>query len=316
MSDAPFIHDLAICDTCEVGARTRVWPWAHVFPGARIGADCNICEHVLVEDDVVVGDRVTIKSGVQLWNGIVIGDDVFIGPNATFTNDPFPRSRHPVTERVVTRIDDGASVGANATVLPGVRVGRAAMIGAGSVVTRDVPPNAIIAGNPARITGYVGAEPEASEGAIDAARQPASSTALSVGGAAVLRLRRFGDLRGELAVAELPADLPFMPSRVFLVFDVPSAMVRGEHAHRQCEQVLMCIHGHVTVVLDDGASRVEVSLDSPEFALHIPAMLWATQYRHSPDATLLVFASHAYDPEDYIRDYEEFLALCEKRTTG
>jgi UDP-2-acetamido-3-amino-2,3-dideoxy-glucuronate N-acetyltransferase len=146
-----FVHPQGICETSEVGEGTRIWAFAHVRAGARIGADCNI-----VENDVIVGDRVTVKNGVQLWDGLRVGDDVFIGPNATFTNDPFPRSKSREWKVAVTRVEGGASIGANATILPGVTIGARAMVGAGSVVTRDVPAHSIVTGNPARMTGSVG----------------------------------------------------------------------------------------------------------------------------------------------------------------
>ena len=122
-----FVHEHAVCESREVGEGTRIWAFAHVLPGARIGRDCNICDHVFIENDVVVGDRVTIKSGVQLWDGIRVEDDVFIGPNATFTNDRFPRSKqHKPAE--LTRICHGASLSANCTLLPGLVIGRDAMV--------------------------------------------------------------------------------------------------------------------------------------------------------------------------------------------
>lgn len=152
-----FVHPQGLCETAAVGEGTRIWAFTHVLAGARIGADCNICDHVFIENDVVVGDRVTVKSGVQLWDGLRLGDDVFVGPNATFTNDPFPRSKSYDHEIPVTRVEEGASIGANATILPGLTIGTRAMIGAGSVVTHDVPAGAIVAGNPARVVGSVGA---------------------------------------------------------------------------------------------------------------------------------------------------------------
>ena len=148
---AVYVHPEALCESDQVGARTRIWAFVHVLPGARIGADCNICDHVFIEGDVVVGDRVTVKSGVQLWDGVHLGDDVFVGPNATFSNDSFPRSRHRPDRFLETFIEEGASIGANATVLPGVTVGSLSMVGAGSVVTRDVPPRSLVVGNPARV---------------------------------------------------------------------------------------------------------------------------------------------------------------------
>jgi UDP-2-acetamido-3-amino-2,3-dideoxy-glucuronate N-acetyltransferase len=144
------VHPSALCESDTIGPRTRVWAFAHVMAGAVIGADCNICDHTFIEGDVVVGDRVTIKSGVYLWDGLRVEDDVFIGPQATFTNDPFPRSRQPF-ERTRTVIHRGASIGAGAVVLPGLSIGERALVGAGAVVTKDVPSDAVVAGNPARI---------------------------------------------------------------------------------------------------------------------------------------------------------------------
>ncbi len=157
MTDA-FIHPDARCESDTVGAGTRIWAFAHVLPGARIGEDCNICDGVFVEGEAVIGDRVTVKNGVQIWDGIQLGDDVFVGPNATFTNDPFPRSRVYDHEVPVTIVEDGASIGGNATILPGRRIGRRAMVGAGAVVTKDVPDFAIVVGNPARVIGSVDPE--------------------------------------------------------------------------------------------------------------------------------------------------------------
>jgi acetyltransferase-like isoleucine patch superfamily enzyme len=150
-----FVHPQALCETTSVGTGSRIWAFAYVLDGARIGCDANICSHVFIEEDVVIGDRVTIKSGVQLWNGVRLEDDVFIGPNATFTNDLFPRSKSRPERFVKTVVAKGASIGANATILAGVTIGRGAMVGAGSVVTRSVPPNAVVMGNPARIQRYV-----------------------------------------------------------------------------------------------------------------------------------------------------------------
>ncbi len=154
MPDAPFIHDHALVETDSIGPGTRIWAFAHVLPGAVIGADCNICDHTFVEGDVVVGDRVTLKSGVFLWDGLRVEDDVFIGPQATFTNDPFPRSRRPF-HGAVTTLRTGASIGAGAVILPGVTVGERAMVGAGAVVTKDVPADSVVVGNPARVVRTV-----------------------------------------------------------------------------------------------------------------------------------------------------------------
>ena len=145
-----FVHERALVESDTIGPGTRIWAFAHVMPGAVVGADCNICDHTYIEGDVVLGDRVTVKSGVYLWDGLRIEDDVFIGPQATFTNDPFPRSRQPF-ECPITTVRAGASIGAGAIVLPGVTVGERAMVGAGAVVTRDVEPDVVVIGNPARV---------------------------------------------------------------------------------------------------------------------------------------------------------------------
>lgn len=163
-ASAFFQHPQSLVETERVGQGTRVWAFTHILPGAVIGEDCNICDHVFVENDVVVGNRVTVKSGVQLWDGVRLEDDVFIGPNATFTNDLFPRSKQYPEAFNRTLVEKGASIGANATLLAGIRIGSNAMVGAGAVVTKDVPPNAIVMGNPARIKGYVdSAEKQAHE---------------------------------------------------------------------------------------------------------------------------------------------------------
>lgn len=144
------IHSHALVEEgAVIGPHTRVWAFVHILPGARIGAECNICDHVFIENDVIVGDRVTIKSGVQLWDGLRLADDVFVGPNATFTNDRFPRSKQWPAAFPETRIMRGASIGANATILPGITIGEKAMVGAGAVVIEDVPPFTVVAGNPA-----------------------------------------------------------------------------------------------------------------------------------------------------------------------
>ncbi|MEP7205980.1 MAG: acyltransferase, partial [Casimicrobiaceae bacterium] len=180
---AAFLHPQALCESPDVGDGTRVWAFAHVLPGARIGRDCNICDHVFIENDVAVGDRVTVKCGVQLWDGITLEDDVFVGPNATFTNDPFPRSRQRPPAFLRTTVAHHASIGANATILPGITIGPHAMVGAGAVVMRSVPPHAIVVGNPARIVGYVDAgppAPPASTPAQDLVPSAPGSEALSV----------------------------------------------------------------------------------------------------------------------------------------
>lgn len=148
-----FVHKLADVASCEIGEGTRVWQFTVILKGAQIGNDCNICAHTLIESDVIIGNRVTIKSGVYIWDGTRIEDDVFLGPNATLTNDLMPRSKQYPDVFSGIRLKKGASIGANATLLPGITIGEEAMIGA--VVTKDVPDYAVVVGNLAKITRYI-----------------------------------------------------------------------------------------------------------------------------------------------------------------
>lgn len=306
-----FVHEQALCETERVGAGTRIWAFAHVLEGAVVGADCNLCDGVFVEGGAVVGDRVTIKCGVQLWDGVTLEDDVFVGPNATFTNDPMPRSRQWLDDYPRTVVRRGASIGANATILPGIEIGPGAMVGAGAVVTRAVPANAVVAGNPARIQGYAGADGQVAERLAAPSLEPGVMP-LDVRGVHLRRFDGFTDLRGSLAVGEMPGEgIPFEPRRWFVVYDVPSREVRGEHAHRRCHQFLVCVHGAVRVVADDGERRAEVELDDPTLGIYLPPLVWGSQFRYEPDAVLLVLASEPYDPDDYIRDYGQFLEAVE-----
>ena len=151
------IHPLSDVQSPSIGAGTKVWQFVVILPGAVIGNDCNICAHTFIENEVVLGHRVTVKSGVYLWDGLTIEDDVFIGPCVAFSNDKYPRSKVYPDAFAQTLVKRGASIGANATVLPGIVLGENCMVGAGAVVTRDVPDNAVVAGNPARIVRYIDA---------------------------------------------------------------------------------------------------------------------------------------------------------------
>lgn len=311
-----FVHEKALCESSSIGENTRVWAFAHVLPGARIGAGCNICDGVFIEDDVVVGDNVTVKCGVQLWNGVSLENNVFVGPNATFTNDIKPRSKVYPEAFLRTVVEQGASIGANATILPGVRIGRNAMIGAGAVVTRSVPPNAIVVGNPAKIIGY--ADAGSGSGSVEedaiASAKPGVRTC-SVRGVQLHTFNAIPDMRGSLSVGEFEREIPFSPKRYFLVYDVPTAETRGEHAHFNCHQFLIAVKGSVHVVADDGSRREEFVLDQPNVGLYLPPMTWGIQYKYSEDAVLLVFASDFYDADDYIRRYDAFLDEIRKVNT-
>ena len=150
-----FIHPLSDVSSEKIGENTRIWQFSVILEQAIIGKNCNICAHTLIENDVIVGNNVTIKSGVFLWDGITIEDDVFIGPNATFTNDKKPKSKNYPDDFLSTLIEKGASIGANATILPGLKIGQYSLVGAGAVVTKDVAEFSIVAGNPAKVIGQV-----------------------------------------------------------------------------------------------------------------------------------------------------------------
>lgn len=243
-----------------------------------IPADCIVPEGTTILENVSFGMRVVLAG-----HGIILRENV--------------------------RLDAACVIG------EGVTVGQGAWVRAGAVVLRSVPPNAIVEGNPATVVGYVNRTdlerrpdprlvvPQTFDGLKRPARVP-----LDVGKSSLFLMRRVTDTRGALTVGELPHELPFSPARYFAVFDVPSVELRGEHAHKRCEQFLVCLHGSCRILLDDGENRCEVSLDRPDIGVHMPAMIWGTQYRYSPDAVLLVFASRPYEADDYLRTYDEFLA--------
>lgn len=303
-----FVHPLADVHATQIGSETRIWQFCVVLPGAKIGANGNICAHVLIENDVVVGNNVTIKSGVQLWDGLRIEDNVFIGPNVTFTNDLYPRSKVYCDQFLQTIVKAKASIGANATILPGVTIAENAMVGAGAVVTRDVPPNAIVQGVPARIVGYVDIKSlDTLHTRLTDSRKPPYMEETAVSGVTIHKFSSVTDIRGSLTVGEFEQHIPFEVKRYFMVYDVPSKEIRGEHAHRVCQQFLICARGSCSVLADDGLNRTEVLLDSVDKGIYLPPMIWGVQYKYSADALLLVFASHTYDAADYIRSYTEFL---------
>ncbi len=302
-----FTHELSDVQSTNIGCGTKIWQFVIVLKKAVIGEDCNICSHCFIENDVVIGNRVTVKCGVQIWDGVRIQDDVFIGSNVTFTNDLFPRSKkHPECFTPII-VQSGASIGANATILAGTTIGRNAMIGAGAVVTRNVPHNAIVVGNPAQITGYVSTQQKQQKTLSDNKFGVFGQSAVS--GVQFLHLPVIPDMRGSLSFAEYGQYLPFIPKRFFLVYDVQSREVRGEHAHKELHQFLVCVKGSCSVMVDDGHNREEYVLNTPSAALLIPPMVWGVQYKYTPDAVLMVLASDVYNANDYIRDYNEFISL-------
>jgi hypothetical protein len=247
----------------------------------HIPADAVIAPDAQIADSVVIAPRV-----------VLAGPQIVLRENA--------------------RLDAACVIGEQVT------IGQGAWVRAGAVVLRSVPPFAIVEGNPAQVVGYVtpaegGARP--APRLIDVASykdlpRPAR-VPLGVGESALYLMRRVTDARGALSVGEVPTEVPFAPARYFVVFDVPSTELRGEHAHKHCAQFLICVHGSCRVLLDDGTNRCEVTLDRPDTGVFMPPMIWGTQYRYSRDAVLLVFASRPYEAEDYLRSYDDFLAYRE-----
>lgn len=246
----------------------------------NIAADCIVPASAVLHEDAVLANRV-----------VLAGDNITIGPGA--------------------RLDAASVIGEN------VDIGQGAWVRAGAVVLTSVPPNAIVEGNPAQVVGY-----RNSTGAlysqlsaprlldihdfVDAPRP--SQIPLGIGNSALYLMRKISDARGSLTVGEVPTEVPFVPKRYFVAFDVPSVKLRGEHAHKHCQQFLICVHGSCQVLLDDGEQRCEITLDRPDMGVFMPEMIWGTQYRYSEDAVLLVFASRPYEADDYLRTYDDFLA--------
>lgn len=156
-NEGVFVHPRGLCESDQVGAGTRIWAFAHVLPGAVIGADCNVCDHAFVEGGAVIGDRVTIKNAVLVWDGVTVEDDAFLGPNVVFTNDLRPRAhlRKRRDQLLPTLVQRGATLGAGVTVVCGTTIGEHAFVAAGAVVISDVPAYGLVVGNPGRVVGRV-----------------------------------------------------------------------------------------------------------------------------------------------------------------
>jgi UDP-2-acetamido-3-amino-2,3-dideoxy-glucuronate N-acetyltransferase len=239
-----------------------------------------------------------VREFASLDGDVTLADGVTVGPGARLLG--------------AVRVGRDARIGANATVLGDAEVGRGAVVEPGSVVDSDVPAHAVVRGQPARIVGYVDTLPMPSESDLLEPTALDAPSATAVSGVVLHPLTRGRDLRGNLAALEF-ADMPFVPRRVFTVYGVPNESVRGAHAHRACGQLLVCVSGEVSSVADDGRSRQEFRLTSPDVGVYIPPMVWSMQYRYTRDAVLVVLAELPYDPDDYIRDYEEFLELVAAR---
>lgn len=251
-----------------------------------------ICRTEAIGEDVRIGAFAVVEEAAEIGDGATVGSHAVVGAGA--------------------RVGVGATVGAGAIVAAGIEIGQDAVVAEGSVVHRSVPRATVVKGNPAQISGYVGlgtgVPMEPVRQRSDRAQEAPAILDAEVAGVQVHRLPAVSDLRGALVAGELEGRLPFVARRFFIVHDVPGAEVRGEHAHYVCHQFLICVSGQVHVITDDGTRREEFVLDDNRTGIYLPPMVWGTQYRYSSDCSLLVLASHPYDPDDYIRDYDLFLS--------
>ncbi len=280
---------------------TAIDETSRLGPGVRLGRNVEIGPFAFLDGAISIGDGARLCGGVVFDGALTIGARCHIESGVALTR--------PNGDCAPVVIGEGVYIGAGSVLSAGVRIGMGARIAAGTVITRDVPPYALVSGNPAVIGGYLQSEARGPIPAAGAAPERAVGAHIcSVAGVTIHTLRRHEDLRGALCAGEFPRDIPFEPKRYFLVFDVPSSETRGEHAHRVCEQYLTCVSGSIAVVVDDGENREEIELRHPTQGIYIPPGVWGIQYKFSADAVLLVFASHAYDSDDYIRNYSDFLA--------
>lgn len=269
-------------------------------PGSEIHATAAIDVHASLGAGVRIGAFVHVPATVTVGDRAIIEDSVCFAAAPDDYDEP------------LTVLREGCRIGAGAVLAAGVTIGAGAVVRPGSVVTMSVPSHAVVDGNPAKVVNYL--TTATSSPATDTSQLASAGSAAieQVSGVKVLQLKSVEDMRGTLTVGEFGAGLPFIPQRVFYVYDAPSSRLRGEHAHYECEQLLVCVKGSLHVLADDGRQRGEVVLDNPAKALYLPPMVWGVQYRPSADALLLVLASHPYDPDDYIRDYDDYLrALAE-----
>jgi acetyltransferase-like isoleucine patch superfamily enzyme/dTDP-4-dehydrorhamnose 3,5-epimerase-like enzyme len=262
--------------------KPTISPHAYVSELAEIGADCSI------------------DAGAYLPRNVRTGSHVTIGPNVTFEGAGNAASGHDIV------VGENVSIGAGAVICAGLTIASGSRVSPGAVVNRSVPQGAIVEGNPAQIVGYVDAQRQP---LFPVKQAPDQDEELPVKGVRIVNFPVIPDLRGMLTVGEFEKQIPFVAKRYFMVYGVPNREVRGEHAHLECHQFLICVHGSCTVVADDGYRKAEIMLDSPSKGVYLPPLTWGIQYKYSDDALLLVFASHYYEAEDYVRNYDSFLKI-------
>ncbi len=273
--------------------------------GTGIVSEVSADPGVVAPADFVLGAGCSVGAYAFIGPGCVAEDNVQIGARATVLA-PEPTS-DVAAQRLL--VQSGATIGAGAVVCGANVIGRGARIEPGAVVTSDVPPHAVVAGNPSHVTGYVSAAAGGAPGRpIEMVHAPKEVGAVVLpNGVSVIRFPEVIDLRGQLTFGEVDGQLPFAVDRFFLVYGVASQELRGEHAHRSCHQLIIATTGAVSVLTDNGSELIEVRIDEPTIGVHLPPMVWGVQFRHTADAVLMVLASDRYDADDYIRDYDEFI---------
>lgn len=283
-----------------------------VHSGAQVAGNSQLGDFVVVYPGAIIGENSVVEGFTQVWSGVQLDAGAHLSSGVTLE-----RGLDNAPADIV--FGSACQIGAGATVRRGVKIGAGAVVEAGALVAQSVPPHAIVAGVPARIIGYVektqgaGARPWHKQAQFP---ETQSVVQLGVGNVSLHRAKMVRDPRGDLSVGEFAKDIPFEAKRYFLVFNVPSEKTRGEHAHHRCHQFLICVKGSCAVVVDDGYDRCEVLLESPDMGIYLPPLTWGIQYKYSSDAVLLVFTSHYYEADDYIRDYTEFVEIVQQKAAS
>ncbi|WP_319777815.1 WxcM-like domain-containing protein [Maridesulfovibrio sp.] len=300
MTDIFCADDSVYGSPFSIGNKSYIQHHSTIGDNVTIGDNCLIQSNVVIDDNVHIKNSVTIKSNVCICKDTIIESGTCVESGTVFISDRLASSR----EAGCAKVGRDVIVGANSTIYP-VKIDANSIIKPGSVVTRDVPHNSIVAGNPAKIIDYVDTD-------VANDQKPLSvygdkKPYISKTGAIVYSIPTFSDMRGDLSVLEFEQFLPFSVQRVFYTYNIDTEMVRGEHAHIECKQFLIAIAGSLNVVCDNGFVREEFVLNTSQKGLYIPPKCWGIQYKHSKDSVLLVCASMAYDSDDYIREYDEFI---------
>ena len=284
---------------------TNIHPSSRVDETVKVDLEAQIGPNCYLHGCITVEAGAVLKGGITLIGDIIVGHHSIIEPGVCIAS-PMPGN---LQESTHVQLGHHVHIGAGTVLVSGVSIGHNAWVEPGTLVARNIPAHAIVGGNPATIRGYM--DDPTCHGYVASELVPRSDKigthASLVQGVTVHHFARIRDLRGDLSIGEFERNVPFLPKRYFIVYDVPSTETRGEHAHKQCHQFLVCVAGSVSVVVDDGTRREEVLLDRPSIGLYIPAGIWGIQYKYSSNGTLLVFASEYYDASDYIRNYDEFL---------